>query len=119
MVEGFHRAYEDRYGNRFALPVQGVTYRVQVILPIDKVEYREVEARDGGALEPSGSVILRHLGDGEQEADEYQRADLRAGDQIAGPAIIREDLSTTHVGANQRATIGRYGEIVIEKNGEN
>ncbi len=116
MVESFHRAYEERYGNRFALPVQGVTYRVQVILPIDKVSYPELERREGAPLEPLGTVTLRYLGDGEMEAAEYERAGLSWGDEIAGPAIIREDLSTTHVGAGQRATIGRYGEIVIERN---
>jgi N-methylhydantoinase A len=119
MVESFHKAYEERYGNRFALPVQGVTYRVQVILPIDKVSYPELSKRDGGSPERTGTVTLRYLGDGDElEAGEYERTDLKWGDEILGPAIIREDLSTTFVGANQRATVGRYGEIVIEKEGE-
>jgi N-methylhydantoinase A len=116
MVESFHKVYEERYGNRFALPVQGVTYRVQVILPIDKVSYPALEKREGAPLEPVRTVSLRYLGDGEMEAAEYERASLSWGDEIAGPAIIREDLSTTHVGARQRATIGRYGEVVIERN---
>jgi hypothetical protein len=34
--------------------------------------------------------------------------------RIAGPAIIREGLSTTFLLASQRAEIGRLGEISIE-----
>jgi N-methylhydantoinase A len=115
MIESFHRTYEDRAGNRFEeLPVQGVTYRVQVILPVEKASYPRLERREGEPLEPSGSVSLRYLGDGEIEAAEYERANLRHGDEIEGPAIIREDLSTTHIGAGQRARVGTLGELVIE-----
>ena len=40
LVELFHEAYERRYGNRFEfVPVQGVTYRVQLVVPAEKVEY--------------------------------------------------------------------------------
>ena len=48
-------------------------------------------------------------------AREYDRAKLQSGDVIEGPAIIREELSTTQVCPGQRATVGRYGEIVIER----
>jgi N-methylhydantoinase A len=34
---------------------------------------------------------------------------------VRGPAIIREPMSTTHVVAGQVATIGKYGEILIER----
>ncbi len=45
LVERFHEAYERRYGNRFPyVPVQGVTYRVQLVVPADKIEH---VARDG------------------------------------------------------------------------
>jgi N-methylhydantoinase A len=40
---------------------------------------------------------------------------LHAGDRIDGPAVIREALCTTRVGVGQIATIGTYGEIVIER----
>jgi len=48
-------------------------------------------------------------------AREYDRSGLQSGDRIEGPAIIREELSTTQVCPGQRATVGRYGEIVIER----
>ncbi len=117
MIESFHIVYQERAGNRFdALPVQGVTYRVQVILPIDKVDYPSVGERNGGKLESVGTTKLRYLGDGsgEAEAAEYERASLRAGDELIGPAIIREELSTTHVAEGQWVRVGKIGELIIE-----
>jgi hypothetical protein len=37
------------------------------------------------------------------------------GAVVAGPAVIREPLSTTFVMPGQAAEIGRFGEIVIER----
>ncbi len=115
MIERFHDAYERRYGNRFPImPVQGVTYRVQLIVPIDKVQYERVPEAAGARPQPTRTVQLRHLEPEPFEAPEYDRAALAAGARITGPAVIREGLSTTFVCRGQRATIGRLGEIAIE-----
>lgn len=116
MVESFHRVYEERTGNRFdAIPVQGVTFRVEVVVPIEKVSFEQVEDGAGRTVEPERTITLRHLGDDEQIAGEYQRDQLRSGDLIVGPAVVREALSTTHVIAGHVATVGRYGELVITR----
>ena len=40
LVERFHETYERRYGNRFPyIPVQGVSYRVELRVPSEKVEF--------------------------------------------------------------------------------
>jgi N-methylhydantoinase A len=116
MIANFHAAYEQRAGNRFeALPVQGVTYRVQAVVPVDKVAYADTESRNGTPLQPTRTIKLRDLDATEYDAAEYARGDLHAGDVIEGPAVIREELSTTRVGVGQVATVGTYGEIVIER----
>ncbi len=116
MIEAFHVAYRQRTGNRFdALPVQGVTYRVQARVPIDKVAYPPIDRRNGGRPDPGREITLRHIYGETVTAREYDRAGLQSGDRIEGPAIIREELSTTQVCPGQVATIGTYGEIVIER----
>ncbi|WP_033288406.1 hydantoinase/oxoprolinase family protein [Amycolatopsis jejuensis] len=119
MVANFHEAYAERSGNKFeALPVQGVTYRVQAVAQADKVEYPQLPARTAGSsLEPTRTLQIRYLTDDVLEAGEYQRADLRAGDQVPGPAVIREPLSTTFLVPGQVATVGTYGELRIRKAG--
>src|SRR4051794_41615895 len=116
MIESFHIAYEQRTGNRFdALPVQGVTYRVQAKVAIDKVAYPPIDRRNGGAPDAGREITLRHIYGEAVTAREYDRAKLRSGDVIEGPAIIREELSTTQVCPGQKATGGVYGELVIER----
>ncbi|GAA2898045.1 hydantoinase/oxoprolinase family protein [Pseudonocardia halophobica] len=114
MIANFHDVYEQRTGNRFeALPVQGVTYRVEAVFGVDKVEYPRVPRRETGGPTPSGELQLRYLGPEPLPAGEYQRADLRAGDTLVGPAVVREPLSTTFVPPDHRLTVGEYGELHI------
>ena len=116
MISSFHDAYEARNGNRFeAIPVQGVTYRLSAVVKTDKVTYASLPARDGGALRPIGASVLRFVSDAEVLAQIYARADLRAGDEVTGPAIVREPLSTTYITQNQIGTVGRFGEINIKR----
>jgi N-methylhydantoinase A len=114
MIASFHEEYERRFGQRMeALPVEGVTYRVELIIPTDKVEYPEV-AKTERPPTPIGSTTLSYLEGAALRASVYDRTAMRAGDEVVGPAIIREALSTTLVCSGQIATIGRIGEIVIE-----
>lgn len=114
MIANFHDAYESRYGNRFeSFPVESVTYRVQLVVPSEKVTYPQLEPGDCRVLEPARTVALRFVDD--VHAAEYEREQLRAGDVIVGPAIIREAMSTTHMPAGERATVGSFGELVIER----
>jgi N-methylhydantoinase A len=115
MIVNFHDEYQARYGNRFeVMPVEGVTYRVQLVVRSSKVDYQLIEARSGTPAEPERIIELRYLDPADSRAAEFERERLRAGDVIAGPAIIREPMSTTHLLHRQRATVGPYGELVIE-----
>ena len=116
VIARFHDAYEARNGNRFEyIPVEGVTYRVELIVPSEKVEYVPCEAVQPGTPEPERLLTLEHLSEEPLHAGEYHRDRLPGGSVIRGPAVIREDLSTTFVLPGQRARVGRVGEIVIDK----
>jgi N-methylhydantoinase A len=116
LVERFHEAYERRYGNRFPyVPVQGVTYRVQLVVPAEKIEYRGREVVTGPELRSTRTVELRHLEAAPLQAGLFQREELPIEAVVPGPAIIREALSTTVVMPGQVATVGRFGEISIER----
>jgi N-methylhydantoinase A len=125
LVERFHEEYEQRYGNRFPyMPVQGVSYRVELVVPADKVEYAALEPEAGALPEPERTVELRYLGPGKPgpyitfgpvQAGEYAREALPTGCRLPGPAVIREALATVLVYPGQIARVGRFGEIVIEQ----
>jgi N-methylhydantoinase A len=117
MIANFHETYEERNGNRFeAIPVQGVTYRLQATVEVEKVDYRQLPASRNGTPKADRSITLRYIYDEEVEAGEYQRSELEAGATIEGPAVIREPLSTTQIGPDQTVKVGNRGELIIESN---
>jgi N-methylhydantoinase A len=115
MVASFHDEYEQRNGNRFeALPVQAVTFRVQVVVEQERLDFPVLPERAEGTPTPVALGVLRHLYEGEVPCPEYRREDLLAGDEIVGPAVVREAMSTTFVPARRTLTVGGRGELVIE-----
>ncbi len=116
MLSNFHDEYDKRWGNRFEfMPVVSATYRTQATIPVDKVKYKELPPRGAELLRPEGKTKLRYLLDRDIEVFEYSREKLCRGDVIEGYAIIRESMSTIQVVSGQIATVGRFGEIVIER----
>ncbi|MEV0685549.1 hydantoinase/oxoprolinase family protein [Nocardia sp. NPDC050378] len=119
MITNFHDHYEQKSGNRFpANSVLGVTYRLNAVVPTDKVDYPAPPTRTGGGTpQPRRTITLRYLEADGLEAGEYERADLYLDDTVSGPAVIREPLCTTYVHRGQVATVGLAGELVITRAG--
>lgn len=116
LIDAFHNTYEERNGNRFeSIPVEGVTYRVELIVPSEKVEYVPADAVDVFDAEPEGTFVLSYFADEPLQAEWFLREKLSVGALVQGPAVIREELSTTFIAPGQRATVGRCGEIIIER----
>jgi N-methylhydantoinase A len=44
----------------------------------------------------------------------YNRAQLRAGNRIIGPALIEEHASTTVLADGDRLEVDQYGNLLIE-----
>lgn len=116
MISNFHSAYETRNGNRFdTIPVQGVTYRLSAIVKTDKVAYAFLPERRRGEPSFLRTGVLRFVSDTEEHVQIFAREDLQASDEIMGPAIVREPLSTTYITRNQVGRVGRFGEINIQR----
>ncbi len=114
MVAAFHREYEQRVGNRFEMfPVEGVNYRVQIVVPSEKVNYQTLSPRQSGEIPRAGRATLHHLYESEIQVECYERGDLAASDVMEGPAIVWEQMSTTFLPPGRRATVGQHGELVI------
>jgi N-methylhydantoinase A len=114
VIEIFHDTYELRNGNRFdSFPVEGVTYRVELVVPAEKVDYTPVAAVDPFPATPEGTLTLRYLSDQAISAEWFHRKHLSPGATVTGPAVIREELSTTFVADGQTARVGLCNEIVI------
>jgi N-methylhydantoinase A len=115
LIESFNEGYLVMWGNKFPhLPVVACSYRTSCVLPMTKVKYKLLPKRKTG--KPKGlPKHLSYMPATESDVTEYERGELRSGDIITGPAIIREPMATTMVCSGQKATIGQYGEIRIER----
>ena len=117
MVEDFHRVYGERNGNAFPhIPVQGVTYRVEMHVPTDKVEHPALPACDQPPT-PVTTTTLRHLDTEPGPTAVYDRDSLLAGQRFNGPAIVQEKLSTIFAPAGTGVEVGQYGELIVSGSG--
>ncbi|QEC46463.1 methylhydantoinase [Baekduia soli] len=117
LEERFHAAHETEYGHRFDGPIELINIRALGIGRIDELVWPDIEAGDG---DPSAARTLErevvfdvdgvpaHL-----PTPFYDRAALRAGDRLQGPAVVEQYDSTTVVPPGFDAEIDRHGTIVI------
>jgi N-methylhydantoinase A len=90
-----------------------VNARATVTGPKPDVAPVHLEAGDG---DPSGAKVQEHeiyVGGEHVPAGVYDRAKLRAGDVVRGPAIVTEMDSTTHVLPGHAATVHPSGSLLI------
>lgn len=112
LIANFHDEYERRNGLAFTeIPVQGVTYRVQVFVPMQRFEYTPAPDVPAAEPAPTGYRTISYLREAAVDAPTYDRPSLERGARILGPAIIEEELCTTLVMQGQLATVGAFGEI--------
>ena len=102
----FEAAYRRLYGRiESTLPVEAVGWRVIASGPVPKLDLAPATAHAGA---PHRGTRRAWFGDGFVEAMVIDRATLRAGDTLAGPALIEERESTLVLppGATARCDVG-------------
>jgi 5-oxoprolinase (ATP-hydrolysing) len=118
LKDAFHRAHEAEYGHRFDAEIEIINIRVVGIGRIAELQPAEAAAGDGhpsAARTLEREVVFDVDGKPERRTTPfYDRASLRAGDRIEGPAIIEQYDSTTVVPPGLLAEIDRFGNIVID-----
>jgi len=87
-------------------------------VPAEKVDYALAAETEPFAATPEGTLTLSHVAAEPVQAEWYSRERLTTGATVVGPAVIREQLSTTYIPPGQQAVVGRVGEIVITQRKE-
>lgn len=113
----FHEFYERAYGySAPETPIEVTTMTVTATgargkLPLTRIETGTQNPPDG-ALEMRSEVSLD--GRTTREIPFYKRQSLLAGNEIAGPAVIDDGLSTILVAEHTTATIDTFGNVLID-----
>lgn len=95
LVEKFHEAHRQRYGFARNAPVEVVNLVVRVTAARRKPEVRPI---------PRGGAEFTGLVD---------RAELRAGDRVRGPAVVSEDNATCWIERGWTGRVDAFGNIII------
>jgi N-methylhydantoinase A/oxoprolinase/acetone carboxylase beta subunit len=114
----FHDIHEREYSRRFEesdIEIPNVRVRGIGLMPPLKVpEVEHGESSPDAALRYERDAWFRAGGELRQVSTRfYDRAELKAGNRIEGPAIVNQYDSTTVIPPGLTARIDRYGNIVI------
>lgn len=99
----------------FNLPVPQELVNIRAIA-LGKAANVQAERIEKGVGDPSAAKLYDHrlwMDGRERDAIIYDRSRLRAGDRIAGPAVITEMDSTTLVHSGHNAVVDDFGNILI------
>jgi N-methylhydantoinase A/oxoprolinase/acetone carboxylase beta subunit len=119
VCERFHAAHEQAHLRRFDdKPIMLINVRVSGVGQVPRLRVPEIEA---GAEAVSAEALLVEQqayflsADGVQGLATrfYSRPRLKAGNVIAGPAIIEQSDTTTVLPPGWRATVDRYGNLIV------
>src|SRR5215208_3790192 len=115
--ERFEEAHRQRYN--FDLPdspLEIATVRVVGRGTIKGVSL--LESEDGAGEDASGAVSRNEqvfFEGGWMETPIYDRAKLRPGNMVAGPAVVVQDDTTTVIEPGYAGAVDRFGNILIEE----
>ena len=111
--EAFHAAHERLYAHADrAAEVELIDLRATITGDTPKPPLAR-PPRGTGAPTPVGERSI-HYERAHHQAQVYRRRDLRAGDRLAGPAIVEQDDTTTVIPAGFIGTVDDAGNLVIE-----
>lgn len=113
----FHALHQTLYGNAGAdKPLEMMSVRLRTASPLVKLVLPKIQRAEAGSRPvPSGSrhVYFEEFGCRVDTAI-YERATLKAGHEIHGPAIIDQPDSTTVLLARQTARVDAHANIIIQ-----
>jgi N-methylhydantoinase A len=117
-VAGFHRQHRQLYWwDDPDRPVEIVTYRLHAVLPVPRIAPC---AEPPGAADPAaarrGTRPIYFAGQaGPTETPVFERAALRAGHVLAGPAVVESFDTTVLVAPAFRAAVDPYRNLLLQR----
>jgi len=107
-AEAFHMAHQERYGHSLDLPVELVNLRLQLQGPRPQLSLAQFETEE--AAGPSSYTTLYGIDD---VVPIWARGQLAAGQELEGPALITETVSTTWLAPGWLCQVDPYGNLMI------
>ena len=117
LLKAFHAAHDRRFGySRHGSEVEIAAVRARSAVPSPHAGWFSQAAQEGPASGTPGAGRTRLI-DGSGGAVDcvvLDRARLRAGSEIAGPAVVTQVDATTYVAPGWRGVVDPVGNLVLE-----
>jgi N-methylhydantoinase A len=111
--ERFHRDHLARFGwNLEEAPVDCVNFKLAATIRRPRPPLEELDT--GPLPEPASRREVVFAGGERVETPVHWRSDLHAGNEIEGPAVIAEAISTTLLAPGDRVRVDEIGNLRIE-----
>jgi N-methylhydantoinase A len=110
--EAFHALHQARFG--FHIPnevIEAITIKCTVVSRAERPEFPTLPV-SGGAPQPTGHRRAVFEG-GAFDTPVYDRAGLRAGDRLTGPALVEEAASVTVLRPGYRLEVTAHGHLLV------
>jgi N-methylhydantoinase A len=115
LSQRFDEFHTLRFGHAMEASRETVTFRLRAFGLMTKLSLKEIEAGSSDA-----SVARRRsafLAGQRHDVPIYERALLRAGNVVPGPAIVEEPTHVTVIAPGDAMTVDRFGNLVISIGG--
>ncbi|MEO0894320.1 MAG: hydantoinase/oxoprolinase family protein [Pseudomonadota bacterium] len=123
-VGPLREAFEDEYRKQFARAVPGMTievlnWSVRIASATNHPRNETANKDATGSVEPLRQTsILCDVSGQTRQANTYDRARLRPGQDVRGPALIIEPQTTTYVSADFAAEVAGDGTLILTRTEE-
>ena len=110
--QAFHDMHLARFG--FNIPrevIEVITVKATVVSLTEKPDLATIGKADGGLEAVATRSVV--FDDGRHDTPIYDRAQLRDGHTITGPAVIEEPVSVTVLRPGQPMKVDQYGNLLI------
>ena len=109
-AHAFHQAHEARYGHRLDAPVELVNLRIGLRGPTPELELANIPRNS--ETTPASEATLYGL---DHPVPVHARDTLHADQEIEGPALITETVSTTYLAPGWHCRVDPHGNLLLTK----
>lgn len=109
----FHSLHKKTYGHALNMPIELVNLRISLKGKVP--EFRLPEISEKNKRTPHSVKRVNCYGFSES-VKLYQREDLLSGEEISGPALIQEKVSTTFIHSGWNCRVDKWGSLLLTAN---
>lgn len=114
ILEAFQQQHADRYGHRLHITIELVNVRVALTGQQPPIQLPNLTTTQHA--EPIANIRMEAVqGSTQPLCAIYQRDQLAPGQNLVGPALIAEKVSTTYINEGWGGTVDAVGNIILRK----